>query len=259
MRRPVALAGWVCAGLLAWLAAGFARAGLPETIERVKPSIVAVGSFQRTRNPSFAFRGTGFAVGDGSLIATNAHVLPETLQGEQREVLAIAVAANAGQEAQVREVKTVTIDRDHDLALLRLTGAPLPPLAIRGAGLAREGETYLFAGFPIGSVLGLFPVTHRAMIASVSPIALPGAGARQLDEKLIRRLKSGTFAIYQLDATAYPGSSGSPLFDPETAEVVGVINMVFVKGTKEAALSQPSGISFAIPGGFLAELIRTAR
>ncbi len=27
-----------------------------------------------------------------------------------------------------------------------------------------------------------------------------------------------------LDATAYPGNSGSPLYDPETGEVVGIIH-----------------------------------
>lgn len=246
-------------GLLGWLAAGPAAAGMPETIERVKPSIVAVGTFQRTRNPAFAFRGTGFAVGDGFLVATNAHVLPDTLLSEQREALAVTVAGSGGSEAQVREVTTVAIDREHDLALLRLTGAPLPPLSLRDGAAVREGESYAFTGFPIGNVLGLFPVTHRAMIASVSPIALPSAGARQLDAKLIRRLKGGAFPVYQLDATAYPGNSGSPLFDPETGEVAGIINMVFVKGTKESALTQPSGISFAVPGRFLTELLRSAR
>jgi serine protease Do len=49
------------------------------TIERVKGSVVAIGTFQQTRAPAFQFRATGFAVGDGSLIATNAHALPATL------------------------------------------------------------------------------------------------------------------------------------------------------------------------------------
>ena len=43
--------------------------------------------------------------------------------------------------------------------------------------------------------------------------------------------------------------------DSESGEVIGIINMVFVKGTKEAALSQPSGISFAIPVSHLAEML----
>ena len=43
------------------------------------------------------------------------------------------------------------------------------------------------------------------------------------------------------------GNSGSPLFDTRTGEVVGILNMVFVKGTRESALSNPTGISYAIP------------
>src|SRR6476646_11312728 len=68
-----------------------ARAQEPATIERVKPSIVAVGTFERTRNPQFSSSGTGFAVGDGSLVATNEHVLPKILDGERIETIAIAV------------------------------------------------------------------------------------------------------------------------------------------------------------------------
>jgi S1-C subfamily serine protease len=64
------------------------------------------------------------------------------------------------------------------------------------------------------------------------------------------------FNIFQLDATAYPGNSGSPVFNPESGEVIGVINMVFIKSTREAALSNPSGITYAIPVNFLTELLR---
>ena len=53
--------------------------------------------------------------------------------------------------------------------------------------------------------------------------------------------------IFQLDATAYPGNSGSLLYDPETGEVVGVINKVFVKESKEAFLEKPNGITYATP------------
>jgi S1-C subfamily serine protease len=94
------------------------------------------------------------------------------------------------------------------------------------------------------------------MISAITPIALPGATARQLTEKVIRRLKSGPFSIYQLDGTAYPGNSGGPLLNAATGEVIGVINMVFIKGTKESVLSQPSGISFAMPVVYLREMLR---
>jgi S1-C subfamily serine protease len=132
-------------------------------------------------------------------------------------------------------------------------------LVLRDSATVREGEQYLLTGFPIGTVLGLFAATHRAMIAAITPIAIPPADARKLDTAMVMRLQSGAYPVFQLDATSYPGNSGSPLYDPGTGEVVGVLNMVFVKGTKEKALTDPSGISYAIPSRHLQALIREAR
>jgi len=262
MKLPLAAIQILCRMglLLALLAAGagVAWAGMPETIDRIKPSIVAVGTFQKTRNPPFSFRGTGFVVGDGTLIATNAHVLPDTLQTETLESIMVITAAVEGRGQHPREAKIVAIDRQHDLALLRVSGAALPALRLGNPAEVREGQTLAFTGFPIGGVLGLFPVTHRGMVASITPIALPSATAQHLDERLIRRLQTGAFPVFQLDATAYPGNSGSPLYDIETGAVMGIINLVFVKATKESALSHPSGISFAVPVQFLQDMLRTA-
>lgn len=61
------------------LAASPASADLPETIERIKPSVVVVGTYQQTRSPQFVMRGTGFVVGDGRQVATNAHVIQQAL------------------------------------------------------------------------------------------------------------------------------------------------------------------------------------
>lgn len=230
-----------------------AAGGLVETLSRVKPSIVAVGTFQRTRSPAFRFLGTGFAVGDGSLIATNAHVVPEGLAEEQMEMLVIAVPG--GDRSTVRRVVKAAIDKDHDLALLRLDGVPLPALRLSGADPVREGQSVALTGFPIGSVLGLAPVTHRGIIAAITPIGIPQASAGVLNPSLIRRLSTNPFRVYQLDATTYPGNSGSPVFIPESGDVIGVVNMVFVKSTKESILSEPSGISYAIPARYLKTLL----
>jgi S1-C subfamily serine protease len=62
--------------------------------------------------------------------------------------------------------------------------------------------------------------------------------------------------VFQLDGTAYPGNSGSPLFDPKTGKVIGILNMVFVKGTKENVLAHPSGISYAIPSNYIHEIMK---
>ena len=47
------------------------------------------------------------------------------------------------------------------------------------------------------------------------------------------------------------------LFDTETGEVVGVVNMAALKGTRESALTRPSGISYAIPVDHVLRLLAT--
>jgi serine protease Do len=233
-----------------------AGAQVPAAIERVKPSVVGIGTFQKTRAPAFRFLGTGFAVGDGATIVTNAHVLPQSVDAEKGEALMVLVPGPV-REAQLRPATRGADDPAHDLALLRIPGPVLPALAIRDSEGVREGESVLFTGYPIGAVLGPFPATHRGMISAITPIAIPAAHSSQLKPELIRRLGSGPFPVFQLDATAYPGNSGSPVYDPATGEVIGVINMVFVKGTKESALTQPSGITYAIPSRYLIELLKS--
>lgn len=230
-----------------------ALAELVDMLPRIKPAIVAVGTFQPTGSPAFRFRGTGFAVGDGSLIATNAHVLPDAVADEQMESLAVAVPGE--KRSTVRKATRVALDKNHDLAVLRIEGPPLPPLTLNSSGAVREGQSIALTGFPIGSVLGLAPVTHRGIVAAITPIGIPQARAQALDPVLVRRLANDPFRVYQLDATTYPGNSGSPVFDPASGRVIGVVNMVFVKSTKENVLSDPSGISYAIPIEYLKTLL----
>ena len=231
---------------------------LPLAIDRVRPAIVAIGTVEPTRNPAFQFLGTGFAVGDGTLIATNSHVAPAALDPAKKEVIAIAIPQPGG-DAQVREALVVGRDPEHDLALLRISGPPLPVVQLGDSSAAREGQNFAFTGFPLGSVIGLYPTTHHALISAVTPIALPQASSRSLDAGLVKRLRTDRFTIFQLDATAYPGNSGSPMFSVETGDVVAIVNMVFVKGGKETALTQPSGITYAIPISHLAKLIASVR
>ena len=248
-RRLFMLAACVVVAVPAW-------ADLPQTVQRIKPAIVAVGTYLPTRSPAFRFLGTGFAVGDGQTIATNAHVIPTILDTDKRETLAIVIPQ--GMRGDVRSVVKLRADPTHDLAILRITaGAPLPALALQDKTIA-EGESIAFTGFPIGSALGLKPVTHRGIVSAITPISIPRGNARELNARQIRSLANSAFSVYQLDATAYPGNSGSPMYDPDTGNVVGVLNMVFVKETKENVLSKPSGISYAIPARYLQQLLDAA-
>jgi S1-C subfamily serine protease len=250
--------------LVAALCAAPACADLAATIAQLKPSVVIVGSYKSTNSPRFGLRGTGFVVSDGKpsshWVVTNAHVLLQPAE-ETEESPALVVQIRVGRnELQMRTATVLEVDRVHDLALLQFDGAGVPGLRIRDSDSVQEGQGVAFMGFPIGGALGFSPVTHRGMISSIAPAALPTATAQQLNEKTIRSLRGGSsFDIFQLDGTAYPGNSGGPLFDPETGELLGVVNMVFIKGTRESALTNPSGISYAIPSKFVLEMMQRAR
>lgn len=223
-----------------------AHASLPDTIARLKPSVVLVGTFKATNSPRFQLRGTGFVVGRGGQVITNAHVLPDDLGQGDAAALVVQVRGPDG-AWQMRAAELQDRSVEHDLALLRMEGPAVPAMTVGDSARVREGDQLAFMGFPIGGVLGFSVVTHRAMVSSITPAALPSPTADRLKAQAIRGLRDGTFNIFQLDATAYPGNSGGPLFDPESGAVVGVVNMVLIKGTRESALSQPSGITYAIP------------
>ena len=231
------------------------HADLPQTVDKVRGSIVGIGTYQKTRSPATSMLGTGFVVGDGRHVITNMHVRPAFLDTEKKEVL--IVLTGRGQEVEIREAEEVANDADHDLVLLKIKGAPLPSLALGDPASVKEGQQYAFTGFPIGAILGLYHVTHQALISSLTPIVIPTRGAKDLDVKAVTRLRKA-FNVFQLDATAYPGNSGSPLYDPDSGQVVGVLNMVFVKLTKEKVLSDPSGIAYAIPVSHVKDLLKRA-
>ena len=241
----------------AWLLAGRAAAAeLPELVAAAKPSVLPVGTYNATDSPRFGFRGTGFVVGDGTLLATNAHVLPEGAGADSGPPL-VAMVSRGGGEAALRRLRVVALDRPRDLALLSIEGAPLTPLVLAEDGSAREGQSVALIGYPIAGILGFAPVTHRGIIASITSAAQPAPTARVLDPRALTKLREGNFEVYQLDATAYPGNSGGPLIDATNGRVLGIVNMVLVKGSRESALSSPTGITYAIPITHLRDLLRT--
>lgn len=228
---------------------------LPATVARIKPSVVGVGTLLKTRQPATVFVGTGFVVGDGLSVITNAHVIPDKLDVARMEELGIVVGAGP-ETVGFRAARLVGLDREHDLAHLRLSGAPLPAMSLAADDNVAEGQLLAFTGFPLGMRLGLHAATHRATLAAISPAVRPSLNSRQLDARAIAQLQRSAFGIYQLDGTAYPGNSGSPLYEPDTGAVAGVINMVFLKGLKESAVSNPSGITYAIPVRYVRELLQ---
>lgn len=245
------LVQWIV--LVATLVSFQCQANLVTVVAKVKPSVVGIGTHTPTSRPQNVLRGTGFVIGDGSYVVTNAHVLPDVL--DEALLQKMAVFIGSGNEAKVRQAEIIATSQRYDLALLKLKGAQLPALTLAQGAFVPDGTAIAFTGFPIGAVLGLYPVTHRGIIASTTPTIVPVPSAGQISIKMLKSLRN-PYLVYQLDATAYPGNSGSAMYDQKTGEVVGVINKVFVQETKEAVIEKPSGITYAIPVKYLHQLLQ---
>ncbi|RTL44459.1 MAG: serine protease [Burkholderiales bacterium] len=241
-----------CVAGLARSGGALAGDGLPRLIAQARPSVVVVGSYGLMDNPRFGFRATGFAVGTGLQVITNAHVVPPDEPGRIDRSMAVQVWQDG--DWRLRSARLLRRDLRNDLALLEIDGPALPVLKF-ATGEAPEGTSIALMGFPIGQALGWAHVTHRGIVSAWTGIATPASDSAGLNPRAVRQLREGNFRIMQLDAIAYPGNSGGPVLDVETGEVVGVVQGGTVKGTKEAALSAPTGITFAVPASAAAALL----
>lgn len=242
----------------AWLAVFLsfsALADVADTLAALKPGVVGVGVFNPSGSPRANLQGTGFAVLDGRHIVSCAHIFAKPLDSEKNETYAVFIGRD--RQMAVRPARLVATDRARDLALLKIEGEPLPALKLGDSSRVREGWQLYFTGYPIGSVLGLNPSTHRAGLAAIIPIFTPVQNAAQLTVRTLKQANDA-YEVFELDAIAYPGNSGSPVWHPDTGEVLGVVNSVYVKGAKEAALTAPSGITYAIPVKYVRELLERA-
>jgi len=223
------------------------------TIKRIKPAIVGVGTVNPIASPSSRLMATGFSILDGQYIVTNRHVIPSQLAPKEQLVVFIG----SGKMSQYRKATVIKKSALYDLALLKIDGDPLPVFTLGSADLLVEGTEVAFTGFPIGAILGLYPATHQGIISSLTPLITPVNNSKLLAVTHIKRLRN-PFLVYQLDATAYPGNSGSPLYDKKTGVIYGILNQVFVKEGRESVLEKPSGISYAIPVKYLHQVIEDA-
>ena len=233
-----------------------AHADVADTLQAVKPGVVGVGVFSPAGSPRGSLQGTGFAVLDGLHVVTCAHVFAKPLDRAKKEAHAVFIGRD--RQVNVRSARLIATDEARDLALLKIEGDPLPALKLGDSERAREGWQLYFTGYPIGSVLGLNASTHRAGLAAIIPIFTPLASAAQLNARTLKQAKDA-YEVFELDAIAYPGNSGSPVWHPDSGEVLGVVNSVYVKGAKEAALTAPSGISYAIPVKYVHQLLEQAQ
>ena len=238
--------------LSAFLFTPASASDLVDAIAQVRKSVVAIGVYQELGQPPVRLMGTGFAVADGLHIITNAHVLPKKLDAKNHE--SINAFYGVEDNAKRMELDVVAEDEEHDLALLRIIGGKLPALVL-SRSIAPEGTRTAITGYPASSLLGLYPITHEGIISAVKERSFAAYSPGQLTAERVRRRRA-PFVVYQIDTNAYPGNSGSPLYDPANRQVLGVVQSVTVREkTQISAIESPTGFTFAVPAQFVSALL----
>ena len=167
---------------------------LPELVRRIKPSAVAIETFD-SRGEKLG-RGSGFFV-DTDRVVTNRHVIEGAYRAE--------VHSSTGAVYPVKGV--LAVDAEGDIALLKID-APANP--VRALSLDRtspqEGESVVVIGNPFG----LEGSVTNGIVSAVRDIPTFGR-------------------IIQITAPISPGSSGSPVVNMK-GEVIGVATLQITGG-----------------------------
>jgi S1-C subfamily serine protease len=120
-------------------------------------------------------------------------------------------------------------DPELDLAVLSVTGASLPYLALGDSDAAEPGEDVRVYGFPFGR--------HLEVAKGESSDVVPAVSVTRGAVSAVRGDEAGNPAFLQTSATVNPGNSGGPMVDAEG----------FVLGVVRLKLKEGAGIGFAIP------------
>jgi tetratricopeptide (TPR) repeat protein len=172
----------------------FAQDFLPELVRRIKPSAVAIETFDSRGNS--VSRGSGFFVAVDRII-TNRHVIERSSRVE--------VHLLDGKKFPVKGV--IAVDGEGDLAML-LVDIPaqfVKPLPIVRS-VPQEGESIVVIGNPFG----LEGSVSNGIVSAVREI-------------------SGYGKIIQITAPTSPGSSGSPVVNM-MGQVIGVATLQAAEG-----------------------------
>lgn len=207
-----------------------------DVADRVNPAVVQVltrglapveeGSAGTVRTQQGS--GSGVIVDPEGYIVTNAHVIA----GAKRVQVLIPQQADTRMRTnsvlkpagKLVDAKVVGVDRETDLAVLKVAETGLPHLSFGDSEAARPGQLVLAFGSPFG-------LENSVSMGVVSSRA--------------RQLQADHPMIYiQTDAAINPGNSGGPLVDSD-GRVIGINTFILTLG------GGSQGIGFAAPANIV--------
>jgi len=215
-------------------------------VNRVRPSVVQIFSTgyvtadeaDSSNTAALLSRqrstGSGIILSDDGYIVTNAHVV----QGARRIQVRISMALRTGRtpafepEVKLLDAKLVGMDREMDVAVIKIDRTGLPHLPFGNSDAVRQGELVMAFGTPRG---------------------LEGSVSMGIVSSTSRELHPDDFLAYiQTDAPINPGNSGGPLIDAQ-GHVVGINTFILSQS------GGSEGLGFAIPSNIVSTIYTQIR
>ena len=174
--------------------------------------------------------GSGVVVSADGYIVTNAHVVSNARQVRVRMADESPGGATVGTNAamqpsgKILEARIVGVDRETDLAVLKVERIDLNPLPLGDSDTLHQGQLVMAFGNPLG-------LENSVSMGVVSSVA--------------RQIKPDDTMIYiQTDAPINPGNSGGPLVDAD-GRVMGINTFILSQS------GGSEGLGFAIPSNII--------
>ena len=189
--------------------------------------------------------GTGFVISPDGYVLTNEHVVGPTEitinDGLRKGTITLKptrievcfpreVTAARGVTVQCSDASIAASDSALDLALLSMSAANVPYLALGDSDAVSPGQPAQALGFPFGQQLSLDSGPDNTR-------AIPEMTTSSGTISAVRSTADAERRYLQISANVNPGNSGGPLIDKDG----------FVVGVIRSRLRDATGIAFAIP------------
>ena len=172
--------------------------------------------------------GSGVILSPDGYIVTNNHVVRGARRVQVRLPAARQVLAGRHSvlkpEGELLDAKVIGVDRETDVAVLKIEGSDMPHLTLGNSEDLRQGQLVMAFGNPLG---------------------LEGSVSMGIVSSVARQTKPEDPMIYiQTDAPINPGNSGGPLIDAD-GNVVGLNTFILSQS------GGSEGLGFAIPSNIV--------
>jgi serine protease Do len=176
--------------------------------------------------------GSGVILSADGYIITNGHVVSRARHVRVRLPASGPHPAKIDVPGKTLEARIVGIDRETDIAVLKIESSGLTYLSLGDSDNLRQGQVVMAFGNPMG-------LENSVSMGVVSSVA--------------RQLKPDDPAIYvQTDAPINPGNSGGPLVDVD-GNVMGINTLILSQS------GGSEGLGFAVPSNIVANVYSQLR